>query len=232
MLAVDDHGLVRVLRIDRPDKRNAIDAATAAGLADALDEAIDDGVRCLVLTGTGSAFSAGVDLQYLTAITQGEADAEPMKRFNRTLRILPIPVIVAVNGVAVGVGTTLCLHADLVIAAASARFRTPFSELGVAPELGSSWLLPQQVGHQAAAWMLLSSDWIDAPDAMARGLVFEVVPDDELIGRAIKRASVIAERDPEAVQAAKRTVQAWRLPAIAAAVEVENGEFEALIRRT
>jgi len=227
----NDHDAVRVIRIDRPAKRNAIDAPTAAQLAAQLEHAVTDGVGCVILTGTGSAFCAGVDLDYLAEMGRGEADGTPIHDFNQALRELPIPVIVAVNGVAVGVGTTMCLHADLVIAGRSARFRTPFTQLGVAPEIGSSWLLPQQVGYQAAAWMLLSSDWVDADEALQRGLVFEVVADDELLGRATERAQVIAARDREAVRAAKRTMRAWRLPAIETAIATENDEFSWLLRR-
>ncbi|MEZ5168858.1 MAG: enoyl-CoA hydratase-related protein [Acidimicrobiales bacterium] len=151
--------------------------------------------------------------------------------FNEALRSTGKPIIAAVNGLAVGVGCTMCLHVDLVLAAESARFRTPFTKIGVAPEVGSSWLLPQQIGHQRAAWMLLSSDWVDAATAVAWGLAFERVADGELVEAAVARAAVIAENDAAAVAAARRTVQAWRAPLIAAAEEVENREFGALLGR-
>ncbi|MDH3705217.1 MAG: enoyl-CoA hydratase/isomerase family protein [Acidimicrobiia bacterium] len=231
MLDVVDHGAVRVLRMRRPERRNAIDATLATSLREALDQAIADDVRAVVLTGTDTSFCAGVDLEYLTALARREADGTPMVMFNETLQTYPLPLLAAVNGAAVGVGATLCLHTDLVIAARSARFRMPFAELGVGPELGSSWLLPQQVGHQAASWMLLSSAWVDADEALARGLVLDVVDDDQLLEHTIERARQIAALDPEAVRAAKRTVRAWRDPGIATAIAVENDEFSVLLAR-
>lgn len=231
-MQVADEGAVRVLTFDRPEKLNALDAALAGRAAAALTRAdAAPGVAAVVLTGAGRAFCAGVDLDHLAAIGAGRESAEPTIAFNRALRGMSTPVIAAVNGLAVGVGCTMCLHVDLVIAAASARFRTPFTKIGVAPEIGSSWLLPQQVGHQRAAWMLLSSEWVDAPTAAAWGLAFEVVADEDLLERAIERASGIAANDPEAAAAAKRTIRAWRAPAIEAAESVENAEFRALLDR-
>ena len=185
----------------------------------------------VVLTGSGRAFCAGVDLEHLAAMNAGTESSEHTIAFNDAVRHLAKPLIVAVNGLAVGVGTTMCLHADLVIAGASARFRTPFSKIGLAPEIGSSQLLPDQIGHQRASWMLLTSDWVDAPTAAAWGLVLEMVDDDRLIDRAVALGEAIAGNDPEAVAAAKATMRAWRLPLIEAAEEVENAAFRALLDR-
>lgn len=227
---VTDHGAVRVLTFDRPEKLNALDGALAGRARDALRAAAtDDSVRVVVLTGSGRGFCAGVDLDYLAAMAAGTADSTPTIEFNEELQHFDKPVIIAVNGLAVGVGTTMCLHVDLVIAAESARFRTPFTEIGVAPEIGSSWLLPQQVGYQRAAWMLLSSEWVDAAQALDHGLVVEVVPDDELVDRAVAMATVIAERNPASVGAVKRTLRAWREGPIERAIEVENVEFRRLL---
>ncbi|MEM7141373.1 MAG: enoyl-CoA hydratase-related protein [Actinomycetota bacterium] len=229
---VQDHGTVRVLAFDRPDKLNALDADLAdrgaAALAAAAD---DDAVGAVVLTGTGRAFCAGVDLDHLAAMSRGEESSAHTIAFNDAVRHFPKPIIAAVNGLAVGVGATMCLHVDLVVAGSSARFRTPFAALGVAPEIGSSWLLPQQVGYQRAAWMLMSSEWVDAPTAVAWGLAFEMVVDDELLARAVDRAGVVAAHDPEAVAAIKRTLAEWRLPAIEAAEAAENAEFSRLLDR-
>ncbi len=229
---VADHGPVRVLGFDRPGKLNAIDAALADRATTALIEAEADGsVGAVVLTGAGRAFCAGVDLDHLAAMVRGEESSTHTIGLNRTIRDFPKPLVIAVNGLAVGVGVTMCLHADLVLVGASARFRTPFTKLGVAPEIGSSWLLPQQVGHQRASWMLLSSEWIDADTALRWGLAFERVDDDRLLERAVERATTIATNDPEAIAAAKRTVRAWRSPAIEAAEKIENAEFRTLLGR-
>lgn len=229
---VEDRGPVRVLSFDRPEKLNALDGALAERAAGALrDAAADAAVGAVVLTGTGRAFCAGVDLDHLAAMSRGEESSAATVDFNETLRHHPKPVIAAVNGLAVGVGATMCLHVDLVIAATSARFRTPFSALGVAPEVGSSWLLPQQVGYQRAAWMLLSSDWVDADTAVAWGLAFEAVDDDALLDAAVARADAIAGHDPASLAAIKRTLASWRRPAVEAAEAVENNEFGRLLDR-
>lgn len=227
---VRDEGPVRVLTFDRPDKLNALDAALADRASAALREAdADPAVGAVVLTGTGRAFCAGVDLDHLAAIHAGTESSRHTVDFNQVLRAMDTPVIAAVNGLAVGVGTTMCLHVDLVVAGESARFRTPFASIGVAPEIGSSWLLPQQVGHQRAAFMLLSADWIDATTASDWGLVFEVVPDSWLLERAVAIGASIAGNDPAAVAAAKRVVRSWRAPMIETAEAVENAEFQVLL---
>ena len=171
-----DHGPVRVLTFDRPEKLNALDHGLACRARDAMRAAATDhAVRAIVLTGTGRGFCAGVDLDWLAEMAAGTTDSTPSVEFNEELQRADKPVIAAVNGLAVGVGTTMCLHVDLVVAAESARFRTPFTKIGVAPEIGSSWLLPQQLGYQRAAWMLLSSAWVDAATAVEYGLALEVV---------------------------------------------------------
>jgi enoyl-CoA hydratase/carnithine racemase len=229
---VDDRGNVRVLTFDRPEKLNALDEGLAQRAEAALDAAAaDDSIGAVVLTGAGRAFCAGVDLDHLQAMAKGDESSESTVAFNDAVRHFPKPLLVAVNGLAVGVGITMCLHVDLVIAAESARFRTPFSSLGVAPEIGSSWLLPQQIGHQRAAWMLLSSEWVDAVTAVEWGLAFEAVPDDQLVETAVARAETIVANDPDSLSAIKRTLAAWQRPAIEAAEAVENAEFSRLLDR-
>lgn len=221
-----------MLTFDRPEKLNALDAALADRAASALQAAATDpAVGGVVLTGAGRAFCAGVDLAHLAAISAGTESSESTIAFNDAVRHFAKPIAAAVNGIAVGVGTTMCLHVDLVIAADEARFRTPFTSLGVAPEIGSSWLLPQQVGHQRASWMLLSSEWIDATTAVEWGLAFEQVAGDELLDRAIERVAAIVANDPAAVAAAKDTVRSWRIPAIEAAEASENAAFRVLLDR-
>ena len=225
-----DHGSVRILEFDRPAQLNAVDQTLALTLVERLAATeSDDEIGAVVLTGEGRAFCAGVDLSYLEAMATGEADSEPMLAFTDSIRRFEKPLIVAVNGLAVGIGATLCLHADLVIAGASARFRTPFAAIGVAPEVGSSWLLPQQVGFQFASWMLLSAAWVEADEALRRGLVFDVAPDDQLQSVALEIATTIAANDPAALRAAKRLMRTWRSQPIDTAMAVENEEFRSLL---
>lgn len=231
-MEVIDEGPVRVLTFDRPEKLNALDAGLADRAAAALRAADDDpAVGAVVLTGSGRAFCAGVDLDHLAAIAAKTESAEHTISFNTAVRYLRTPLIVAVNGLAVGVGTTMCLHADLVIAAHSARFRTPFAAIGVAPEIGSSRLLPAQIGHQRASWMLLTADWVDASTAVDWGLALEAVADDLLLDRAVEIGRLIAGNDADAVAAAKETMREWRLPLIETAEAIENAAFARLLGR-
>jgi len=225
-----DHGTVRVIEFDRPAQLNAVDQALALSLVEILAATDDDDeIAAVVLTGQGRAFCAGVDLSYLEAMATGKAGSEPMLAFTDSIRRFGKPLIVAVNGLAVGIGATLCLHADLVIAGTSARFRTPFAAIGVAPEVGSSWLLPQQVGFQFASWMLLSAAWVEPDEALRRGLVFEVAPDEQLQAVAVDAATTIAGNDPAALRAAKRVLRTWRSQPIDTAMAEENEEFRKLL---
>jgi enoyl-CoA hydratase/carnithine racemase len=233
---IDDEDGVRVVTIDRPEKRNAIDRHVYAGLDAAFTEAAErDDLGAVVLTGAGrEAFSSGADRAELAAVATGDGRefARVANKFCDGLLTYPKPVIMAVNGVGVGMGTTLLGYADLAFAAESARFRTPFTAMGVSPELGSSWLLPHLVGWQRASWMLLSSEWVDAHTAASWGLVMEVVPDDELLTRATTAARAIAGRDLASVQAVKRTLVDWRVDAVTRALEKEKEEFGPLLRRS
>jgi enoyl-CoA hydratase/carnithine racemase len=231
---VEDEAGVRLVTIDRPAKRNAIDRHVYRGLGDAFAEAAErDDLGAVVLTGAGSvAFTAGVDLAELAATATGDAGefGQVAKRFCDSLPHFPKPLIMAVNGLAVGMGTTMLGYADLAFAAESARFRTPFTELGVGAELGSSWLLPHLIGWQRASWLLLSSEWIDARTAADWGLVMEVVPDDELLPRSLAAARTIAARSLPSVLAVKRTMAAWRTETVERAVATEGEEFRDLLR--
>lgn len=232
---VDDEDGVRVVTINRPDKRNAIDRHVYAGLYEAFETAAArDDIGAVVLTGAGQeAFCAGADRGELaaTAAGTGQEFATAANRFCDALLVYPKPVVMAVNGMGVGMGTTLLGYADIAFAAQSARFRTPFTAMGISPELGSSWLLPQLIGWQRASWMLLSSEWVDAATAAAWGLVVEVVPDAELLARATSAARAIAQHDLASIQAVKRTMLAWRTGAVELALDVEKEEFGPLLRR-
>jgi enoyl-CoA hydratase/carnithine racemase len=232
---VDDDNGVRVVTIDRPEKRNAIDRHVYAGLSEAFETAAArDDLGAVVLTGAGQeAFCAGADRDELASVAAGTGQefAIAANRFCDALLVYPKPVVMAVNGMGVGMGTTLLGYADLAYAGESARFRTPFTAMGISPELGSSWLLPNLIGWQRAAWMLLSSEWVDAHTAAAWGLVLEVVPDRELLARATSAARSIAQHDLASVQAVKRTMLAWRTAAVERALDVEKQEFGPLLRR-
>lgn len=205
MIHIDDNGGVRTLRLDRPERLNAFDDVQFGRLADELAVCdAEPSVRVALITGTGRAFSAGADLKAITEPGAGKRFGQAFDRMLDTVAALATPVVAAVNGLAVGVGTTLLLHCDLVLAAESARFRTPFPQLGTAPEAASSLLLPMSVGPQWASWMLMTGEWVDAETAARIGLVLQVCPDDELMARSRAVATQLAALPPDAVAAAKR----------------------------
>lgn len=172
---VDSEGGVRRLRLRRPGKLNALTGAMYTVLADGLREAdADPTVGAVLVTGEGRAFCAGNDLADFLGDPPTGPDS-PVLAFLDALMTVRVPVVVAVQGDAVGIGTTMLLHADVVVADATARFALPFVALGLVPEAASSLLLPRVVGPRLAARMLLTGDRIGAEEALAAGLVTEVV---------------------------------------------------------
>lgn len=200
----DEHGgHVRVLVFQRPEKKNALTVAMYATLAAELAAAKDNpGVRAVVLTGAGGIFTAGNDIQDFIA-DPPVTDDSAVVRFLLELARFPKPVVAAVPGVAIGVGTTMLLHCDRVIAARGARFQLPFVKLGLCPEGGSSFLLPQLVGWQRASELILWGEPFDAETAHRLGLVNDLVPDEELGPRLDAVLERIVELSPQAVAASK-----------------------------
>jgi len=200
-------GAVLHLRLDRPQKKNALTGAMYAGLVDALDEAAqDEAVRVVLLTGSEGCFTAGNDLQDFIAAPPDGMDA-PVIRFITALAVFPKILVAGVAGPAVGIGTTLLLHCDLVLAAPSARFRLPFVDLALVPEAASSLLLPRLVGHQRAAELLLLAESFDAARAATLGIVNRVVDEADLEAEAAAIAQRIAEKPAAAVLATKRLLK-------------------------
>lgn len=214
MIGVADEGHVRICTIDRAERRNAFDQHHYHALADALGAAADDAdVHVVLITGTGTAFSAGQDLQELAAISNGTAAAGASGGFPHLLMQLesfPKPLVVAVNGDAVGIGMTMLLHCDIALVATEARLRVPFSELGVPPEAGSSVLLADLIGWQRAAELLFTSRWIDGDEAVTLGLALRTSPRAHVVADALALATSIAEQSPWAVQTAKQLMLAGR----------------------
>lgn len=208
MLLIDDRDGVRLLTMNRPERLNAFDVEQHHQLADALAAAdADAAVRVVVLTGAGRAFSSGADLRVVQDATLAPQVFPAFERFIDALGACSKPVIAAVNGLAVGVGTTLLLHCDLVLADAEARFRTPFPQLGTTPEAASSLLLPRAVGAQFANWMLLTGEWVDADTAWRAGLVAKVSPAGMVLAEALALARTMAELQPGTLAMAKRLVR-------------------------
>lgn len=228
-IRIEHQGPVVTLSFDRPDRKNAITAAMYAALADGLNAAAaDDAVRVAVIGGSAAAFTAGNDLgDFLNNPPSG--DDTPVFRFLRAIATFPKPLIGAVCGPAVGVGTTLLLHCDLVYAGDNARFALPFANLGLCPEAASSLLLPRLAGHARAAEKLLLGEPFDANEARAMGLVNEVLPADEVAARAQARAQELATRPLSSLLVTKALMRAPVNEAIAAQMAAEGSHFRRML---
>lgn len=193
---------IRTIRVNRPDKKNALTQAMYAGLAQAVAEGEqDDAVLVLVLTGTGDVFTAGNDLSDF--LTVADIAASPAADFLRALATCTKPVVAAVNGLAVGIGATLLLHCDLVVVAEEARLQFPFINLALVPEASSSLLLPRLVGYPRAAELLMLGEAFDAAQALALGLVNRVVPADQVAAVAAELAGKLANKPAAALRQTK-----------------------------
>jgi enoyl-CoA hydratase len=216
VLLIERRGPVLVLRVNRPEKRNAVNREVREALAAALDQArADAAARCIVLTGTGEvAFIAGADIGELASRSPIE-----QRRVMRAARIFdvvgsyPKPLIAAVNGVALGAGLELALACDIRLAAPQARFGQPEVNLGLMPGGGGTQRLPRVVGEGMALKMILTGEQIGAEEALRAGLIQEIVPTTTLLDRAVALGEIIASKSPVAVCAAKQAVRsAQRLP--------------------
>jgi len=195
------------IQLNRPEKRNALTLAMYEALIDALNEArANDEVRVVLLSGAGASFTAGNDLNdFINADPSDENSA--IIRFLRLLVMFRKVLIAAVHGQTVGIGVTMLLHCDLVVAARSTRLTMPFVKLGLVPEAGSSLLLPRAVGYHRAAELLLLGAPLDAPSAHGMGIVNRVVEDKDLMDEARKLAHAVAGQPIGAVLATKRLLR-------------------------
>jgi enoyl-CoA hydratase/carnithine racemase len=177
-LLINDENRVRTLTLNRPEALNAFNEALYDATTEALNAAAaDPEVAVVMITGTGRAFSAGQDLTEMQARITDPTFTPGSHGFPGLIDALgrfPKPLICAVNGLGLGLGATILGFADLAFMSATARLKCPFTSLGVAPEAASSYLLPNLIGRQNAAWLLMSSEWVDAAEALRMGLVWKV----------------------------------------------------------
>jgi enoyl-CoA hydratase/carnithine racemase len=206
-VAIARRGHVMEVRLNRPEKKNALTRTMYDAMADAFDTADQDpDIRAVVLTGSGDSFTSGNDIKDFQARAASGGQAS-VSRFLPTIANMQTPLIAAVNGSAVGVGTTRLAHCDLIVAARSARFTMPFTRLGLVPEAGSSLLFPHLLGYQRAGALLLLGETLDADTARDWGFVYQVVDDAALPEAAHALAQRVAALPPEAVRLTKRLVR-------------------------
>jgi enoyl-CoA hydratase/carnithine racemase len=207
---LDDEGVL-LITLNRPKKKNAFHDPQWDALADCLNEAREDpAVAVAVLTGAGGNFSSGVDLgSFVGDPPPPRADGRPSAFFACVDAIFAFdkPLLAAVCGVAVGGGCTIAIASDLVYVGESARMRLPFANLGLVPEIASSYTLQAAIGRQRAAELMFTAEWIDAARAVEVGLAARAYPDDQLLEAALGKAREIAQWPVPALRGIKQTLQ-------------------------
>jgi enoyl-CoA hydratase/carnithine racemase len=217
------------ITINRPARKNALTAAMYQSMADAFFDAENDpAVRVVLIRAIGDTFSAGNDLEDFMKAPPAKQDA-PVFQFLRRISSAQKPVVAAVTGGAVGIGTTMLLHCDLVYAASTAKFALPFVQLGLCPEAASSLLLPRIAGYQRAAEKILLGEPFDAAEAANMGLVNRVMPVEEVDGFALKQAKKLAALPAASLKVSKALMKGADAGEISARIEEEGEHFARML---
>lgn len=225
ILTKKENGILTI-EFNRPEKKNAITSAMYQAMADALKDAEGDvAVRAIIIQGKPEVFTAGNDLEDFLKNSSAEVGDRPVAQFMRALSSATKPVIAAVAGNAVGIGTTMLMHCDLVYAADNAKFAMPFTQLGLCPEFASSMLFPAMVGYPRAAEKLLLGEAFGAEEAYDMGLVTKVVPVAGLGDLAHGQAAKLAALPASSLRVTKRLMKAAQTDAINARMQEENRHF-------
>ena len=230
LVLTEIQGNIIIIRLNRADKKNALTGDMYTGISDALDQLESDAnLRAAVITGTKECFTAGNDLvDFLNS--SGIGGESPVGRFLRTVPNLTKPLVAAVNGPAVGVGTTMLMHCDLVYAAPGAKFQMPFASLGLCPEAGSSLLFPQLIGYRKAAELLMLCQLFTPEDAMAMGIVNEVIAEDEYQDYAIAKAQQLAKLPPRSIRVTKQLLRKGNEEQLKAIMKLEEEYFTDMLQ--
>jgi len=228
---VTEHsGSILRVELNRPAKLNAMTSAMYLALADIFNGAAkDEQIRVVLWHGAGASFCAGNDLEDFLKNPPGPGES-PQARLMNALVDFDKPLVAAVQGAAIGGGTTMLLHCDFVYAGESAKFQMPFINLAVVPEFGSSCVLSARIGHLRAAELILLGSRFDARRAAELGLVTQVVPDQSLLATATETARKLAAQPAGALQASKRLMKRPFRDQIKAAMKSENEEFSVQVR--
>ena len=230
MIHTETANHIQRIEIRRAEKKNALTQEMYVGLREAFDKAsADDSVRVVLLLGAPGIFTSGNDIASFLASPLRDDDA-PVLRFLRTIIPFEKPIVAGVAGMAVGIGTTMLLHCDYVVASEDAQFTTPFVNLGLCPEAGSSLMLPLALGHKRASEMLLFGDRVPAATMLDWGLVNAVVPGDKLVEVAEKRAATLAGKPPAALRMSKMLMRRALVPVALEQMGVEAKEFAKLLQ--
>ena len=225
-LIVERHGPRLSLTMNRPERRNAITVAMYAALADAIEGAArDESIRVITLEGAGEDFTAGNDLgDFMAEMPQDGSDI-PVWRLLRALAVNPVPLVAAVHGNAVGIGTTMLFHCDLVLAEEGSRFIMPFTDLGLVPEAASSLILPQLAGRRVAAKHLLLGEPFGVAEAERFGLVSHRAAKGELGVSLETLVRSLLAKPAQALRLTQRLLRGASQEAVLERMELENGHF-------
>jgi enoyl-CoA hydratase/carnithine racemase len=229
-IVTESLGNILSIQLNRPAKKNAMTSAMYIAMAELLNQAAkDDQIRVVLWHGAGNSFSAGNDIEDFMKNPPAPGDS-PQAQLIRALINFEKPLVAAVQGVAIGGGTTMLAHCDFVYAGESARFQLPFVNLALVPEFGSSYLLPLRFGYTRAAELILLGKPFDAARAAELGLVTQVVPDQSLLATATETARTLAAKPAAAVQASKRLMKVPLREQLEQAVKLENEVFAERVR--
>ncbi|TAM60736.1 crotonase [bacterium] len=232
-LLIEQDGAIATITINRPDKLNALNEQTLKELAEVLDDANNDAeVRVVILTGAGKAFVAGADIAELNALpsaVEGMRKARYGQSLTKKIERMRKPVIVAVNGFALGGGCELAMAGDFRIASEKAKFGQPEVNLGLCPGYGGTQRLPRLVGRGMGMYLCLTGEMIDAQEAWRIGLVEKVVPADQLLPEAKRIAKLIASKAPLAVELTKQSINEGIGVTLAEGLAVEALNFGLLV---
>jgi 2-(1,2-epoxy-1,2-dihydrophenyl)acetyl-CoA isomerase len=215
-IQLEMRGAVAVITLNRPQSLNALTTQVGQEFQAAINQVRDGGARAVVVTGAGRAFCAGGDLREMQRIAaqEGKVEAffdEPLRLLNECILLIrrtPLPFIAAVNGAASGGGCNLALACDLVIAGEGARFNQAFIKIGLVPDCGGTFILPRLVGWKRAAELMMTGEAVTAARALAMGMINAVVPDEELLARALAMAELLAQSPTAAIGRTKELLEA------------------------
>lgn len=221
---------VLVIRFNRPDKKNAITRAMYQAMTAALNDAQGDAaIRAICFLGTEGCFSAGNDMADFLAFAMGGTMGREVIDFLHALSSSDKPLVSGVDGLAIGIGTTIHLHCDMTFASPRSLFRTPFVDLALVPEAASSLLAPLAMGHQRAFALLAAGEGFSADAAREAGIIWKVVAEDQVEQAALAQAASLAQKPPQALKIARDLIRKGR-PGVAERIEEEAAHFAAQLR--
>jgi len=232
VLDIRDTDRIRIITLNRPEALNAFNEALYDATTEALiAAAADPTVAVVVITGTGTSFSAGTDVKEMALRNQGgfENGVHGFPGLVDQLATFPKPLICAVNGMALGIGTTMLALSDLVFMSTAARCRCPFTALAVAPEAASSYTFPVLLGRHNATWALMSSEWLSAEECKEMGLAWRVCEPDDLLEETLRHARVLSSKSISSLVECKKAITDALQEPIAAARDRENAAFSRLL---